>query len=228
MQRRRACTFFHSEYPKEVDSCQKSNVISPQRIAFFNASENLRWFGELFAQTQSLSSLVLKNVSLKSSSWKKTKSLAAKKSRISEDFLDLSTENRKFRRYCTVSLFGQWNESKEFSKQLSFSGSKVHPLKRSIKDRQRICFLFVDWANWKFFFLWKKCFVSQLFFLAFKRTLLIVLLQVRRMKVKATMRQISFGQKNKGKGKKLQYGWVSECWLWYDIGWALKVIANET
>ena len=78
------------------------------------------------------------------------------------------------------------------------------------------------------FFLWKKCFVSQLFFLAFKRTLLIVLLQVRRMKVKATMRQISFGQKIKGKGKKLQYGWVSECWLWYDIGWALKVIANET
>ena len=54
------------------------------------------------------------------------------------------------------------------------------------------------------FFLWKKCFVSQLFFLAFKRTLLIVLLQVRRMKVKATMRQISFGQKIKGKGKKLQ------------------------
>ena len=35
------------------------------------------------------------------------------------------------------------------------------------------------------FFLWKKCFVSQLFFLAFKRTLLIVLLQVRRMKVKS-------------------------------------------
>ena len=64
MQRGRACTFFHWEYPKEVDSCQKSNVISPQRIAFFNASENLRWFGELFAQTQSLSSLVLKNVSL--------------------------------------------------------------------------------------------------------------------------------------------------------------------
>ena len=56
------------------------------------------------------------------------------------------------------------------------------------------------------FFLWKKCFVSHLFFLAFKRTLLIVLLQVRRMKVKATMRQISFGQKIRGKGKKLQYG----------------------
>ena len=56
MQRRRACKFFDWEYPKEVDSCQKSNLISPQRIAFFNASENLRWFGELFAQTQSLSS----------------------------------------------------------------------------------------------------------------------------------------------------------------------------
>ena len=78
--------------------------------------------------------------------------IGGKKNRISEDFLDLSTENRKFRRYCILSLFGQWNQSKEFSKQLSFSGSKVHPLKRNIKNRQRICFLFVDWANWKFFF----------------------------------------------------------------------------
>ena len=110
----------------------------------------------------------------KNESWKKTKSLAAKKSRISEDFLDLSTENRKFRRYSILSLFGQWNQSKEFSKQLSLSGSKIHPLKRNIKDRQRIYFLFVDWAKWKFFFLWKKCFVSQMFFLAFKRTLLII------------------------------------------------------
>ena len=61
-------------------------------------------------------------------------------------------KRRKFRRYYILSLFGQWNQSKEFSKQLSFSGSKVHPLKRNIKDRQRIFFLFVDWANWKFFF----------------------------------------------------------------------------
>ena len=106
--------------------------------------------------------LLLLKKRLKSSSWKKTKSLAAKKSRISEDFLDLSTENRKFRRYCILSLFGQWNQSKEFSKQLSFSGSKVHPLKRSIKDRQRICFLFVDWANWKFFF-----FVEEMFRVSF-------------------------------------------------------------
>ena len=53
------------------------------------------------------------------------------------------------------------------------------------------------------FSLWKKCFVSLLFFLAFRSTLLIVLLQVRRMKVKAAMRQISFGQKIKGKGKAL-------------------------
>ena len=81
-----------------------------------------------------------------------------KKSRISEDFLDFSTENRKFRRYSILSLFSKWNQSKEFSKQLSFSGSKVHPLKRNIKDRQRICFLFVDWANWKFFF-----FVEEMF-----------------------------------------------------------------
>ena len=99
---------------------------------------------------------------LKNESWKKTKSLAAKKSRISEDFLDLSTENRKFRRYCILSLFGQWNQSKEFSKELALSGSKVRPLKRNIKDRQRICFLFVDWANWKFFF-----FVEEMFRVSF-------------------------------------------------------------
>ena len=114
--------------------------------------------------------LLLLKKRLKSSSWKKTNSLAAKKSRISEDFLDLSTENRKFRRYCILSLFGQWNQSKEFPNQLAFSGSKVHPLNRNIKDRQRNCFLFVDWANWKFFFVWKKCFVSQLFFLTFNWT----------------------------------------------------------
>ena len=112
--------------------------------------------------------LLLLKKRLKSSSWKKTKSLAAKKSRISEDFLDLSTENRKFRRYCILSLFGQWNQSKEFSKQLSFSGSKVHPLKRNIKDRQRICFLFVDWANWKFFFCGRNVSCLNCFFLPLK------------------------------------------------------------
>ena len=57
--------------------------------------------------------------------------------------------------------------------------------------------LFVCWlGKLEVLFLWKKCFVSHFFFLAFKRTLLIVLLQVRRKKVKATMRQISLGQKN--------------------------------
>ena len=67
-------------------------------------------------------------------------------------------KTRKFRRYCILSLFGQWNQSKEFAKQLSFSGSNVHPPKRNIKDRQQIRFLFVDWANWKFFF-----FVEEMF-----------------------------------------------------------------
>ena len=61
--------------------------------------------------------LLLLKKRLKNESWKKTKSLAAKKSRISEDFLDFSTENRKFRRYYILSLFGQWNQSKQFSKQ---------------------------------------------------------------------------------------------------------------
>ena len=77
-------------------------------------------------------------------------------------------KTRKFRRYCILSLFGQWNQSKEFSKQLSFSGSKVHPLKRNIKDRQRICFLFVDWANWKFFFFVEEMFRVSIFFLPLK------------------------------------------------------------
>ena len=39
--------------------------------------------------------LLLLKKRLKNESWKKTKSLAAKKSRISEDFLDLSTENKE-------------------------------------------------------------------------------------------------------------------------------------
>ena len=72
---------------------------------------------------------------LKIESWKKAKSFAAKKSCVWEDFLDFSIENRKFRRYCILSLFGQSNHSKEFSKQLSLSESKVYPLKRNIKDR---------------------------------------------------------------------------------------------
>ena len=53
-------------------------------------------------------------------------------------------KTRKFRRYWNLFLFDQSNQSKEISKQLSFSGSKVHPLKRNIKDRQRVCFFFVE------------------------------------------------------------------------------------
>ena len=104
--------------------------------------------------------LLLLNKRLKNESWKKTKIFGGKKeSYFRRLFGPLhATENRKFRRYCILALFGQWNQSKEFSKQLSFSGSKVHPPKRNIKDRQRICFLFVDWANWKFFF-----FVEEMF-----------------------------------------------------------------
>ena len=56
-----------------------------------------------------------------------------------------------------------------FSKQLSFSGSKVYPLKRNIKDLQRICFLFVDWENWKFFFFVEEIFRVS-FFLVFNWT----------------------------------------------------------
>ena len=75
------------------------------------------------------------------------KSSAVKKSRISEDFLYFSTENRKFRRYYILSLFGQWNQSKEFLNQLALSGSKLHLLKRNIKDCQWISFLLVSCHN---------------------------------------------------------------------------------
>ena len=62
-------------------------------------------------------------------------------------------KTRKFRRYCILSLFGQLNQSKEFSKELSFSGNKVHPPKRNIKDRQRICFcLLIGQIGSSFFF----------------------------------------------------------------------------
>ena len=47
---------------------------------------------------------------------------------------------------------------KSFPNNYRSVGSKVHPLKRNIKDRQRISFLFVDWANLKFFF-----FVEEMF-----------------------------------------------------------------
>ena len=50
---------------EDEDSMWERKIIFPQRIAFFKASENFRSCGELFAQPQSLSSLVLKNVSLK-------------------------------------------------------------------------------------------------------------------------------------------------------------------
>ena len=112
--------------------------------------------------------LLLLKKRLKNESWKKTKSLAAKKSRISEDFLDFSTENRKFRTYCILSLFGQWNQSKQFLNQLALGESKVHPLKINIKDRQRIHFLFVDWANWKFFFFGRNASCLNCFFLPLK------------------------------------------------------------
>ena len=108
--------------------------------------------------------LLLLKKRLKNSSWKKTISLAAKKVVFQKTFWTSPRKTRKFRRYCILSLFGQWNQSKEFSNQLLLS--KVYPLERNMKDRQRICFLFVDWANWKFFFFVEEMFrVSFVFFL---------------------------------------------------------------
>ena len=53
-------------------------------------------------------------------------------------------------------------------KSFPINGSKVHPLKRNIKDRERICFLFVDWANWKFFFCGKNVLCLMCFFMPLK------------------------------------------------------------
>ena len=143
-----------------------SKQLSYLRPIFVNLSTEKHLYCQLIVAFEK------KNLKIKAE--KRRNHWRQKKSRISEDFLDLSTENRKFRRYCMF----QWNESKEFSKQISFIKSKVDPLRRNIKDRQRICFLFVDWANGKFFlFVEEMCRVS-FFFLALKRTLLIVLLQV--------------------------------------------------
>ena len=61
-------------------------------------------------------------------------------------FWNSPQKTRKFRRYCIFSLFGQWNQSKEFPNQVVLSGSKVHPLKRNI-IRPSTNFLFVCWLG---------------------------------------------------------------------------------
>ena len=130
--------------------------------------------------------------------------------------------NRNFRMYSILFVFGQWNQSKEFPHQLAFRGSKVHPLKRKIY-RQRICFLFVDWSNWKFFFFCGRnvsCLIC--FFLPLKKNASNCIVASQKNECKSN------NETNLVWAKKLQYGWVSECWLWYDIGWTLKVIVNET
>ena len=47
-------------------------------------------------------------------------------------------------------------------------------------------------------------------------------------KQKQQLDKFRVGKKLEGKGKKFQYGWQSECWFWYDIDWAHKLIVNET
>ena len=83
---------------------------------------------------------------------------------------------------------------KSFPKNYRSVEAKFILSKEALKTVNEFAFCLLIGQIGSSFFLWKKCFVSQLFFLAFKRTLLIVLLQLRRMKVKATMRQISFGK----------------------------------
>ena len=84
--------------------------------------------------------------------------------------------------------------------------AKLNLSKETLKTVNEFAFcLLIGHIGSSFFFV-EEIFRVQLFFLAIKRTLLIVLLQVKRMKVKATMIQISFEQKIRGKSKKLQYG----------------------
>ena len=78
--------------------------------------------------------------------------------------------------------------------------------------------LFVCWlGKLEVLFLWKKYFVSHLFFLAFKRTLLIVLLQVKRMKVKSNNETNFVWAKNSREREKVAI-WLSK-WvvivIWY-------------
>ena len=132
--------------------------------------------------------------------------MAAKKSRISEDFLDLSRKTGNFEGIILFLCLVNEMSQKSFPNNYCSVEAKFIPSKETLKTVNKFAFCLLIGQIGSSFFLWKKCFVTELYFLAFKRTLLIVLLQVRRMKVKATMRQISFGQKIRGKGKKLQYG----------------------
>ena len=137
---------------------------------------------------------------------RRRKSLAAKKSRILEDFLDLSTENKEISKVLYSCFVWSMKSVERVFQTIIVQEAKFILSKEILQTVNEFAFCLLIGQIGSSFFLWKKCFVSQLFFLAFKRTLLIVLLQVRRMKVKATMRQILFGQKIEGKGKKLQYG----------------------
>ena len=78
-------------------------------------------------------------------------------------------KTRKFRRYAFFLCLVNEISRQSFPNKYRSVETKFILSKEILKDRKRICFLFVDWANWKFFFLWKKCFVSQSFFLAFKK-----------------------------------------------------------
>ena len=133
--------------------------------------------------------------------------MAAKKSRISEDFLDLSTENKEISKgivffLCLVNEISR----KSFPNNYRSLEAKFNLSKETLKTVNEFVFCLVIGQIGSSFFLVEEMFRVSIVFLAFKRTLLIVLLQVKRMKVKATMRQISFGQKIQGKEKKLQYG----------------------
>ena len=132
---------------------------------------------------------------LKNESWKKTKSLAAKKSRISEDFLDSPRKTGNFEGIVFFLCLVNEICRKSFPNNYRSVEAKFILSKETLKTVNEFAFCLLIGQIGSSFFLWKKCFASQLFFLVFKRTLLIELLQVRKMKVKAKMRQISFGQK---------------------------------
>ena len=77
--------------------------------------------------------------------WKKDLKIKAERRRnywrqkrvvFQKTFWTSTRKTRKFRRCCIFSLFGQWNQSKEFPNQLALSGSKFNLSKKTLTLRE--------------------------------------------------------------------------------------------
>ena len=113
--------------------------------------------------------LLLLKKRLKYESWKKTKSLAEKKRVVFQKTFWTST--RKTGNFegivfflCLVNEISQ----KSFPNKYRSVEARFILSKETLKDRQRICFLFVDWANWKLFFCGRNVSCLKCFFLSLK------------------------------------------------------------